>query len=333
MLAKLSNRKMKHSIQHLILLCFCIVLCSWGFFAHQKINRLAVFTLPVEMSGFYKKNIRYIEEAAVNPDRRRYAVPEEAPRHFIDLDVYGDSAAYTLPRYWKEAVEKFGEDSLAKHGIVPWHINRVYFQLKEAFLLKDPERILRLSADLGHYVGDSHVPLHTTKNYDGQLTDQVGIHGFWESRLPELFFSEYDFYVGRAEHIANVQLAVWKTIAQSNSALDSVLRFEKELSLKLGDRKFNFETKGKQTVKVFSQEYSRAYHQMLSGMVERQFRASVKMTGDLWYTAWVDAGQPDIKSLIDYKPTEEELKKRAEELKKWREERKVEVRTHEVEGR
>jgi hypothetical protein len=57
------------------------------------------------------------------------------------------------------------------------------------------------------------------------------------------------------------------------------------------------------------------------------------MTGDLWYTAWVDAGQPDIKSLIDYKPTEEELKKRAEELKKWREERKVEVRTHEVEGR
>ncbi|MFM7430632.1 MAG: zinc dependent phospholipase C family protein [Flammeovirgaceae bacterium] len=284
------------------------------------------------MSGFYKKNIRYIEEAAVNPDRRRYAVPEEAPRHFIDLDVYGDSAAYTLPRYWKDAVEKFGEDSLVKHGIVPWHINRVYFQLKEAFLLKDPERILRLSADLGHYVGDSHVPLHTTKNYDGQLTDQVGIHGFWESRLPELFFSEYDFYVGKAEHIANVQLAVWKTIAQSNSALDSVLRFEKELSLKLGDRKFNFETKGKQTVKVFSQEYSRAYHQMLSGMVERQFRASVKMTGDLWYTAWVDAGQPDIKSLIDYKPTEEELKKRAEELKKWREEQKVEVRTHEGEG-
>jgi hypothetical protein len=322
---------MKYFIQ-LFLVAIASLLFSWGFFAHQKINRLAVFTLPTEMSGFYKKNIRYIEEAAVNPDRRRYAVSEEAPRHYIDLDVYGDSAVYKLPRYWQQAVEKFGEDSLAKHGIVPWHINRVYFQLKEAFLLKDAERILRLSADLGHYVGDAHVPLHTTKNYDGQLTDQVGIHGFWESRLPELFFNEYDFFVGKAEHIDNVQLAVWKTIAQSNAALDSVLRFEKELSQRLGNRKFNFETKGKQTVKVFSQEYSKTYHQMLSGMVERRFRASVKMTGDLWYTAWVDAGQPDIKSLIDYRPSEEELARRREELKRWREEQRANVRAHEGDG-
>jgi hypothetical protein len=64
----------------------------WGFFAHKKINRLAVFTLPATMAGFYKKNLEYITEAAVNPDRRRYAIPEEAPRHYIDLDDYGDSA-------------------------------------------------------------------------------------------------------------------------------------------------------------------------------------------------------------------------------------------------
>jgi hypothetical protein len=306
---------------------------GWGFFAHQKINRLAVFTLPPEMSVFYKKNIDYLSDAAVNPDRRRYAVPEEAPRHYIDLDVYGDSAAYKLPRYWNDAVAKFGEDSLAKHGIVPWHINRVYFQLREAFLLKDPASILRLSADLGHYVGDAHVPLHTTKNYDGQLTDQIGIHAFWESRLPELFFNEYDFFVGPAQHVDNVQSEAWRIIAQTNQALDSVLQFEKRLSQQMGNRKFNFETKGKQTVKVFSQEYSKRYHEMLNGMVERQFRASVKTTGNLWYTAWVDAGQPDLKSLIGYKPTEEELARRREELKKWREERKVGVREHEGEGR
>ena len=40
------------------------------------------------MIGFYKKNISYLTEAAVNPDRRRYAVLDEAPRHFIDLDEY-----------------------------------------------------------------------------------------------------------------------------------------------------------------------------------------------------------------------------------------------------
>ena len=67
-------------------------------------------------------------------------------------------------------------------------------------------------------------------------------------------------------------------------------------------------------------------------MVERQMRASVKMIGDVWYTAWVDAGQPDLKMLIDYKPTEEELKIRREELQKWKEQRLANPRTHETEG-
>jgi len=307
-----------------------VMLCSsWGFFAHKKINRLAVFTLPPAMAGFYKKNIEYITESAVNPDRRRYAIPEEAPRHYIDLDDYGDSAIYKLPRYWSDAVKQFGEDSLNAHGIVPWHIYRVYNQLKDAFLVKDPDRILHLSADLAHYIADAHVPLHTTKNYDGQLTDQIGIHGFWESRLPELFFDDYEFFVGKASHISDVQLTVWRVVMKSNQAVDSVLRFEKLLFEESGGKKFNFETKGKQTVKVVSEEYASRYHEMLSGMVERQFRASVKMTGDIWYTAWVDAGQPDLKSLINYKPSEEELEKRKQELLLWKD-RKIKSREHET---
>ena len=305
---------------------------SWGFFAHKKINRLAVFTLPVEMIGFYKANIQYLTEAAVNADRRRYAVADEAPKHYIDLDDYGDSAVYKLPRYWKDAVEKYGEDSLLAHGIVPWQINRVYFQLKEAMLIKDPDRILRLSADIGHYVADAHVPLHTTKNYDGQLTNQIGLHAFWESRLPELFFNEYDFYVGKATYLNNVQLAAWNAVAHANAALDSILNFERQLAEKMGDRKFNFESKGKQTVKVFSANYSTQYHNLLNGMVERQMRASIKMIGDVWYTAWVDAGQPNLKELINYKPTAEELKKRMEELKKWKEEKLISPRNHEADN-
>jgi hypothetical protein len=307
---------------------FCLLQMGfrWGFFAHKKINRLAVFTLPPDMAGFYKKNIEFITDAAVNPDRRRYAVVDEAPRHYIDLDDYGDSAVYNLPRYWSQAVEKFGEDSLKAKGIVPWHIYRVYQQLKEAFLLNDPDRILRLSADLGHYVADAHVPLHTTKNYDGQLTNQVGIHGFWESRLPELFYEQYDFYVGPATYLPNVQQTAWDIIAQSHQAVDSVLRFEQQLAFE--NERFSFETKGKQTVKVYGREYSQKYHRMLNGMVERLFRNSVKHTGDIWYTAWVDAGQPDLKRLIDYKPSEQELEKRKQELLLWREQT-VKSRNHE----
>lgn len=184
-----------------------LLFSNWGFFAHERINRLAVFTLPPEMIGFYKKNIRYITEASVNPDRRRFSSVDEAPRHYIDLDHYGDSALYKMPRYWQAAVQKYSEDTLKAYGIVPWHINRMYYSLKEAFLIRDPERILKISAELGHYIADAHVPLHTTENYNGQLTGQEGIHAFWESRLPELFSDDFDYFVGKAEYISNPQAA------------------------------------------------------------------------------------------------------------------------------
>jgi len=304
---------------------------SWGFYAHRQINRLAVFTLPPDMIGFYKKNIQYITEAAVNPDRRRYAVAEEAARHYIDLDHFGDSARYKMPRFWKEAVEKYSEDTLKAYGINPWHVNVMFYRLRDAFMAKDPSRILSLSADLGHYIADAHVPLHTTENYNGQLTGQYGIHAFWESRLPELFSSRYDFFVGKAEHLKNPQLAIWKAIEVSNEHLDSVLMIEKSLSEKFGEKKYSFETKGKQTMKVYSTEFSAAYHEALMGMVEQRMRGAVKMIGDFWYTAWVDAGQPDLKALINYTPTEEELTARKKELEEWKKEQ-VKVREHEIEN-
>jgi hypothetical protein len=61
----------------------------WGFYGHQRINYLSVFLLPPEMLVLYKPNISFLEEHAVDPDKRRYAVVEEAPRHYIDMDTYG----------------------------------------------------------------------------------------------------------------------------------------------------------------------------------------------------------------------------------------------------
>jgi len=309
-----------------------LTVSSWGFYAHRQINRLAVFTLPPEMIAFYKPNIQYLTEAAVNADRRRYAIVEEAPRHYIDIDHFGDSALFKMPRYWKEAVEKYGEDTLKTHGILPWHIQVMYYRLKDAFMVKDPERILSLSADLGHYIADAHVPLHTTKNYNGQFTGQDGIHGFWESRLPELFSTNYNFFVGKASYLKNTQLEAWKAVTSSNQFLDSVFQIEKELTARFNERKYSFETKGKQTVKVYSVEFSTAYHEALSGMVEARMRGAVKMIGDFWYTAWVDAGQPDLKELILYKPTEEEIAARRKELELWKQQQQLNVRPHETEN-
>lgn len=293
--------------------------CGWGFFGHENINRLAVFTLPAEMNLFYKKNISYIVEASVNPDKRRYAVAEEGPRHYIDLDEYNDSldsldSLDTLPQRWTDAIRKIPKDSLMAHGIVPWHTYTMYLRLREAFMLGDPDKILRISSELGHYVADAHVPLHTTSNHNGQKTDQHGIHGLWESRLPELFSVDYDFFVGRATYIPDVQKAMWDVVIASHACVDSVLIFEKQLSERELSRKYSFETRAKQTVKVYSYRYSKLYHNMLYGMVERRMRRSIKMVGDIWYTAWVDAGQPDLNKLIDYKPTAEQLQQRKEVL-------------------
>lgn len=302
---------------------------DWGFFGHRQINRLAVFTLPSPMVGFYKKHLDYLAAASVNPDRRRYSVADEGPRHYIDLEGYGDSAIWKLPRYEREAQKQVGADSLLAHGSLPWHLYRMYARLRDAFLVGDPSAILRLSAELGHYVADAHVPLHTTVNYDGQLTRQQGIHALWESRLPELFFDDYRFWVGRATYIDNVQLQAWAIVAHTSTLVDSVLTIDRHLQQTWGEAKYSFETKGRQTQRVVSREYAAVYHTALNGMVERQMRASVKALGDFWYTAWVDGGQPDLQKLMNYQPTEEELRKRQEELLQWKAKR-FGVRSHEV---
>ncbi len=278
-------------------------LYGWGFLAHKQINKLAVFTLPPEMFGFYKKHLDFIEHNAVNPDKRRSIVKEEACRHYIDLDAYPDS----LPFYWQEAIQLFPQDSLLRHGIVPWHIQKIKHQLTKAFRQKDSDRILRLSADLGHYASDANVPLHTTKNYNGQLSGQHGIHGFWESRLPELFHSGYDFFCGKARYLENTQQEAWNCVYQAHAAVDSVLHFEQQLNHMFpDDRKYAFEERNGTTVKVYSEEYSNAYHLLLSGQVERRMQASVLFTGSLWYTCWIDAGQPDLMGLLEYEFSPEE---------------------------
>lgn len=272
---------------------------AWGFFAHRKINRQAVFSLPPEMIGFYKFHIEYITENAVNPDRRRYAVMGEAEKHFIDADAYGDSAVFKLPRYWNQAIEDFTEEELRSNGIGPWNVYHTKIQLTEAFKRKDVKAILRLSADLGHYIGDMHVPLHTTKNYNGQLTNQYGIHGFWESRIPELLSNDYDFFVGKASYLTQPQISAWEAVIGAHLALDSVFQFEKIVSEKFPeDKKYSFEERNGINTKVYSRDFTIAYHEMLEGQVERQMKKAIKMIADFWYTSWVDSGQPDLNILL-----------------------------------
>ncbi len=261
------------------------------------------------MAPLFKRNIDIISENAVNPDRRRYSVVGEAEKHFIDLDAYGDSLAF-LPRDWNSAVSKFGEDSLRKHGIAPWHLQQHMRRLTEAFRRKNRALIIRLATDMGHYVADIHVPLHTTRNYNGQLTGQEGIHAFWESRLPELYSESYELWIGSVRYIDNPSETIWETVFRTHAACDSVLLIEKKISGEIpADRLYSHEMRNNALVKLQSREFAEKYHRELDGQVERQMKAAIGLTGDLWYTCWVDAGQPGLE--IGETPYEEDPPGRA----------------------
>jgi len=386
---------MRHCLPLLLLLCLLLPAQSatpvpdWGFWAHRRINRLAVFTLPPEMIVFYKRHLEYITEHAVDPDKRRYATRFEAVRHYIDIDHWGTFPFDNIPRGWTETLAKFSDvylvnaaqdtlqllgdslinwqeynltymgndpkvanlwrstqiqpeqylrffsryflpqyyeeqwtldcselrtlfgdleldcqevfavDRFSEYGILPYNLMRVQEQLTSAFRSGNLGAILRISAELGHYIGDAHVPLHTTTNYNGQLTDQVGIHAFWESRIPELFADEqYNYFVGPALYQPDTRAFFWDMVLDSHVLVDSVLQIEKQLSQEFPrDQQYCFEERLGRTIRTQCKVYAAAYQERLNGMIEARMRQTILAVGSAWYTAWVNAGQPDLRQL------------------------------------
>ena len=352
------------AIKYLTLLLGVILIISWspkwGFFAHKRINKLAVFTLPQDFNLFFKKNIDFLEEHAVDPDSRRYAVKGEGYRHYIDLDEWGTYPFDTLPRTWLAAQKKFStitfykdgnpiekkisdtlhtvlikeaifrydgseviildsiskygledvdkieiQDHLSKHGILPYNIQTYYNRLVKAFKYKNMKSVLKLSADLGHYIADAHVPLHTSSNYNGQLTNQHGIHAFWESRLPELFADEtYDYWVGQAVYIEDIESTTWNIILESNALVNTVLSEEMSLRNEFPeDQQMCIVDRNNISVHTQCENFASAYHTSMNGMVEKRMKDAIFMVGSYWYSAWIDAGKPSM--IFDESETKE----------------------------
>jgi hypothetical protein len=262
------------------------------------------------MLVLYKANIDFLSEHATDPDKRRYAITAEGARHYIDIDHYGKYPYNELPHNWKDAVAKFSEDSLRVYGIVPWHIQVMLNRLTIAFREKNFASIMKNSAEIGHYIADAHVPLHACSNHNGQFTNQKGIHGFWESRIPELLAdTKFDFFIGKAAYIKNPGLFIWDRVLESGKAADSVLTFEKELSNQLPpDKKYAFEKRNNTVIRQYASDYTIAYNNKLSGMVERRMRQSIFAIASLWFTAWVNAGQPDLSGLASQSFSESDLR-------------------------
>ena len=312
-----------------IILTICIVatsslLISWGTFGHEHINRAAVFALPGSLQTFFYNHIDFITEEATVADLRKYTLNDksENPRHFIDLENFGSMDS--LPRTMNEAKARFDDKFLQSNGILPWYIEDMMEKLTKAFKEKRKAEILFIAADLGHYIGDAHMPLHTTSNYDGQQTNQKGIHALWESRNPELVGKNYNFNTPDAKVIDNVQKEMWKIIFASHRLIDTLLLTDRELKKKFAEDKIYKKDESGKVVKskygaqMFSDEYAIQLHTALNGMVEKQMRASIAATANFWYTAWVNAGKPDLTDLDPADQTKRNAQPFQEEFQLWK---------------
>ncbi len=297
---------------------------AWGSWGHKHISRSAVFALPENMRIFYYNHIDYITESAVVPDLRRPLIADknEAPRHFVDIEDFGNVKLNDLPKTTKEAFAKYDSAFLNKTGVLPWYIQNMTDRLTEAFKKKNKSEILFLSGELAHYVADAHMPLHTSSNYNGQLTNQKGVHALWESTLPQMFGEAYNFKTEPAKYIPDVTAETWKIIAQSHSLVDTLLAVEKTVRSKFNASNMYKKDSAGNTVlsynaPVFSDEYAKEFHTALAGMVESQLRLSIYDVSCFWYTAWVNGGSPNLTVLDDRHLTKQNRKNYKRELKAW----------------
>lgn len=320
----MKNFKLKRSVLTFSAIGIAFITLSWGIFGHEHINNAAVMALPKPMQTFFYNHLDFITQESTVPDLRKYTLRDKAenPRHFMDLENFGDVESIPLP--FEEAKKKYDEKFLADNGILPWYIQEVMTKLTKAMKDKRKTEILFLAADLAHYIGDANMPLHTSANHDGQLTNQKGIHSMFESRIPEMFGKNYNYYTGEAKYIENVEKATWDMLKDSHNQVEPLLLIDRKLratftpeTLYNKDEKGNI-AKNKFGDLIYSKEYVTQFHTALNGMVESQMRKAIIATTNFWYTAWVNAGKPDLDGLDSKEMANRNKKNLKNDLKLWK---------------
>lgn len=275
---------MKHAIPcrrwaALVLLAAPLAAAGWGGRLHMDISRAAARAVPEEMDA-WQKYARFMASHSIQPDLWKGVDSLEDYRHFIDLESYAPLIVTNLPAD-RTAVDPLLADTAKPHGYVPWVILDLQARLTAAMTARQWVEAARLAAAQGHYVGDLHQPLHTTENYDGQHSGQGGVHLRWEVQMPNVYWRSGMMPEVRVEYLSNVWPAILGWLEQSHSRIPEILAADDEATRQT---EFNVE--------------SRAYYvhlwQVSSNLFIEQTHLGACHLGSLWYTAWVDAGRPEI---------------------------------------
>jgi hypothetical protein len=261
---------------------------AWGFEAHKFIAEQMIALLPAELKPLFERRKAFVIERSVDPDLWRSLGWEgEAPHHFVDLDYFGNYPFTELPHDYDRAVQKFGRDVIHEQGLLPWRVQEFYGRLHRAFegLERQPpatyaqDDIVLFSAILAHYIGDAHVPLHSVVNYDGQRTNQHGIHNRWESELFERNRSKLTIKPTPPTPAADPRELMFDVLLASNRLADGVLEADKKAA---EGREF------------YDDEYFARLATAQLGVLQQRLNDAMTAVASIIVGAWEQAGRPAV---------------------------------------
>lgn len=249
---------------------------GWGYIGHRIINYRTILTALPELE-FFETWADSLQAHASDADDRKSWDPSEGPKHYIDIDNYPEFIATgTIPQNFDSLVAIHGLSFVMDQGILPWAILKTADSIKAAFENNDMHKAMLLSADLGHYIGDSHMPLHITRNYNGQYTNQTGVHSRYESNLINTFQSQIIYEGDTLQYIDDLSDFVFNMIYDNYQYVDSVLYADSVANAFAGNH----------TSTTYYNKFWEIAKNFTIGLFQK---ASYKLTCII-YTKWVDAG-------------------------------------------
>jgi hypothetical protein len=263
----------------LLLLLLAPPLWSWGDKGHRVVSVLALRSLPPGPRAWFTGREADVTDHASDPDHWKQD-RKEGPRHFLNMEPYGGPDH--LPRTLEAAQARVGGDYY-RLGVVPWIIQDRWRDLVDAFREGDPARVAFATAILGHYVGDAHVPLHTTENHDGQRTGQRGVHGRWESDLVGRHIAAEDLTVRPARADAAFLDRPWEWLGTAHALVPQLLEDDRE-----ADRSTPLGSRGKHR----TQAYRMIFWARQGPSVKGQLQLAGEHLGDAIFNAWIAGGRP-----------------------------------------
>ena len=245
---------------------------AWGWETHRYINENAVDYLPPELD-FFQDHRDYLREHSTDPDI------DDLPGyyHYIDIDYYPEFFEGTFPHNWDEAVEQYGYNVIINNGTIPWVIEAWTDSLTVLMANGQWETVWQLAAELGHYVADSHQPLHLTLNYNGQLTGNYGIH------------SRYETYMINP-HLSELPLPDSSSIYWS-SVIDSIFRYVDEIYPYVSEITAADDLAAGQDPDYNSTYYNIIWEE-LDSLTIIVIHCAIVDLASIWTTAWINAGSP-----------------------------------------